>query len=302
MLPTKISPDSKTYFLRAIAPSAPKKRPPNAGKWLVYSEPSAHDAVWLSLKKAVEADQHGIMSARAQTAAAIQSKHKRMLCEASVVDAENTEQIRTALAGIREIGVVGKVVFRTDADHKAHRKGFKYWAKHGSNELLERADTPPPAKKPRTGEVLKSDSKPTVRAPKASMASRLEARLSTKRAAKAFRGEDGDTDTVGIVLAKTPAKHHSFKPVLTEFDEKPSDGCILVGDERKPIEEACKPRKGPHMKPSDFYDNFVKVSQEDAQRIECMPQRSAGWLQARKYRLTASQFAAFVGRGYKTPD
>jgi putative phage-type endonuclease len=48
--------------------------------------------------------------------------------------------------------------------------------------------------------------------------------------------------------------------------------------------------------PSDFYDKFVKRTNEECKQEESSPQKSEEWLNARKYCITASSFGAAIGK------
>jgi putative phage-type endonuclease len=57
-----------------------------------------------------------------------------------------------------------------------------------------------------------------------------------------------------------------------------------------PVEEHLR------ILPSDFYEKFVKRTNEECKQEELSPQKSEQWLNARKYCITASSFGAAVGK------
>ncbi len=74
--------------------------------------------------------------------------------------------------------------------------------------------------------------------------------------------------------------------------------------EDKDCEDAKLPLpENERLKPSEFYEKYVARTKEECEIELKAPQRSALWLEARKFCITASQFGAAIGESqYQTPD
>lgn len=95
--------------------------------------------------------------------------------------------------------------------------------------------------------------------------------------------------------------------IFTQAVAEPVDEPVVAddpvaedSDDSEADEEASEPEQ---MSASVFYERFVKRTEEQAKEAMAADQRSALWLNERRYAITASSFGAAVGHNaYTTPD
>jgi hypothetical protein len=113
-----------------------------SGKWIVYVAPEHHDDVWGKVKAATAAGALGV-SAKAATAKP-NSRGGNSHARAVIVytaDYEDQDDVRRVLAGLRHIGITGRLPYKKDSDTLEGRYGKGtaiYVSQPGSQEYEDR--------------------------------------------------------------------------------------------------------------------------------------------------------------------
>jgi hypothetical protein len=117
-LPSKVR-DQTWVF--AESPNGNLRDLRRSGKWIVYVAPEHHDEVW---KKVRTATRKGTLGVSAKAATAKPNGSSRAL---SVIvytaDYEDHDDVRRVLAGVRDIGINGRLSYKRDEDTLAQRYG-----------------------------------------------------------------------------------------------------------------------------------------------------------------------------------
>jgi len=92
-----------------------------------------------------------------------------------------------------------------------------------------------------------------------------------------------------------------FPPFSESDSEEDEDEEGIADDDGISMFTSCLKAEGPvpeqlRILPSDFYDKFVKRTNDECKQEELSPQKSEEWLNARKYCITASSFGAAIGK------
>lgn len=109
--PSKIT---EEFWVGTVAPPSPVARGPRSGKWLIFTPPEDHDDVWDKIRAATEL---GRLGYSAKAATALQGRANRAGALVTCVythDYEDHDDIRRVLAALRELGIEGRLSYKSD--------------------------------------------------------------------------------------------------------------------------------------------------------------------------------------------
>lgn len=98
----------------AVSPMSPVARGPRSGKRLVFTPPGNHDEAWDKIRAATEL---GRLGYAAKAARALQGRANRAGALVTCVysyDYEDHDDVRRVLAALRELGIEGRLSYKSD--------------------------------------------------------------------------------------------------------------------------------------------------------------------------------------------
>jgi hypothetical protein len=132
-------------FEHALAPHADHDAPSaRSGKWMLFSTPIHHEAVWTTIKEATEAGRLGY-AAKTISPSDPSYRHRRGLpTYVYTYDYDDHDDVRRVLAALRDLGFTGTLSYKSNADTRAGVYGegaSMYVSKPGSLDFDDRRET-----------------------------------------------------------------------------------------------------------------------------------------------------------------
>jgi Domain of unknown function (DUF1917) len=136
--PSKVTDD---YWVYADAPGTDAMDISRCGKWLVFVLPGQIDTRWAQIKEATDQGRLGI-TAKAATARQnpLATSPAKLIC-AYTRDWQDSDDVRRVLRGLRELGVSGRLSYKTDEATEAGvygRGSSLYVSQPGSADFEDR--------------------------------------------------------------------------------------------------------------------------------------------------------------------